>query len=452
MNVAARILSYVRAPGARPGARQAAPAAHPRRAVRPARFASDFKVPFQAAIDFHRQKVRLPSRSWRDLSGSAHDRGFVVAGATRDDLLADLHKAVDDAIAGGMRLEQFEAQFEAIVAKHGWTGWTGEGTPRGRAWRARVIYDTNLRTAYAAGRYAQMTDPDVVKVRPYWLYIHGDTRTPLRPRPQHVAWGGKVLRWDDPWWQTHYPPNGWLCSCGVRTVSRRELARMDKTGPDEAPPVETRAVKDPVTGDIHQVPRGIDFGWDHAPGRSWADGLVPRPGEVPVPAGDPVPGLPPMAQIARPITTPVLEKGQSTGDYVSAFLRAFGADIGQARMFRDAFGQAVLISDDLFRAADGAWKLAKGARGPHLLRLAEAIRDPDELWVDWAPLASGGVRLVRRYLRYDPDGGGYVVFEWGGQAWSGVTAFPPYPGRSGEAQARYLDKYRSGELLYRRKK
>lgn len=450
MSVAARILGFVRAPGARPGARPATPVVPPRRAGRPARFAAEFKVPFQAAIDFHRQKVRLPTRTYRDLAGKAHDRGFAVAGATRDALLADLHLAVDDAIAGGMRLEQFQARFEEIVAKHGWTGWTGEGTARGRAWRARVIYDTNLRTAYAAGRYTQMTHPDTVRVRPYWMYVHGDSRTPLRPRPQHKGWHGLVLAWDDPWWQTHYPPNGWLCSCGIRTVSRRELTRMDKAGPDAAPAATTRAVKDPVTGDIHNVPQGIDFGWDHTPGRSWADGLVPRPGELPVPAG-PAPSLPPLADISRPIVAPVLEKGQSTAEYVGAFLREFGADVGQARMFRDAFGQAVLISDDLFRAADGGWKLAKGARGPHLLRLADAIRDPDELWVDWAPLASGGMRLVRRYLRYDPEGGGYVVFEWGGDAWSGVTAFPPYPGRSGEAQARYLDKYRSGELLYRRK-
>lgn len=449
MSVAARILGFLRAPGARPGA----PATHARRPVRRAGFASDIKVPFQGAIDFHRQKVRLPSRNWRDLDGKAHDRGFVVAGATRDALLADLHGAVDDAIAGGMRLEAFQAQFEAIVAKHGWTGWTGEGTARGRAWRARVIYDTNLRTAYAAGRYQQMTHPDVVKVRPYWRYVHGDTRNPLRPRPQHQAWHDLVLAWDDPWWQTHYPPNGWLCSCGVRTVSRRELARMDKSGPDTAPDAGARAVKDPVTGDMHSVPKGIDFGWDHAPGRSWADGLVPRPGDMPAPTG-PAPGLPPLADIARPIEAAILDAGLSAEDYVDAFLSTFGAKRnGGAVLYRDAFGQAVVISEDLFQASSGTWKRRLSVRQQHVLRLAEAIRDPDEIWVDWVTdHLRGGTRLVRRYLRYDPDGSGYVVFEWAANEWSGVTAFPPKPEQSGAAQVRYLDQYRTGSLLLRRKK
>lgn len=452
MSVAARILSYVRAPGARAGAR-GAPCPPAQRRGRPARFASEFKVPFQAAIDFHRQKVRLPTRTWRDVEGKGHDRAFVVAGATKDALLADLHGAVDDAIAGGMRLEQFQARFEEIVAKHGWTGWTGEGTERGRAWRARVIYDTNLRTAYAAGRYAQMTHPDTVKIRPYWQYVHGDTRSPLRPRPQHVAWGGLVLRWDDPWWQAHYPPNGWLCSCGVRTVSRRELARMEKDGPDAAPVLETRAVKDPLTGDIHRVPRGIDFGWDHAPGRSWAENLMPRPADLPAPAGAPVPGLPPMAEIARPLASDLMEAGLKTEDYVDAFLEQFGAARGGGAVLRrDAAGGAVVISEDLFKTAGGAWKIAKGMRGPHVLRLAEAISDPDEIWVDWiTDHLRGGVRLVRRYLRYDPVGSGYAVFEWTDKGWSGVTAFPPKPTQSGPAQARYLDQYRAGQLLHRRK-
>eukprot|EP01031_Cornospumella_fuschlensis_P001529 gene1529-1909_t len=95
--------------------------------------------------------------------------------------------------------------------------------------------------------------------------------------------------------------------------------------------------------------------------------------------------------------------------------------------------------------------MGKGVRGPHVLRLAEAVRDPDEIWVDWVTdHLRGGMRLVRRYLRYDPEGSGYAVFEWSDRGWSGVTAFPPAAGKSGAAQARYLDQYRAGEMLFRR--
>lgn len=420
-------------------------------------FADDFRVPFQEAIDYLRQKVNLPTRTWRDLQGRAHDRAFVVAGATKEALLTDLRQAVDDALAGGMRLEVFQKRFEEIVAKNGWTGWTGEKSAAGRAWRARIIYETNLRTAYAAGRYRQMTHPDMVKVRPYWQYRHGDTRTPKTPRPQHVAWDGIILRWDDPVWRKIYPPNGWLCSCGVRPLSRRELARLGKTGPDTTPELPTRPVRDPVTGDEHQVPEGIDFGWDHAPGQDWAQGLVPPPLQEPLPPSTMIgprrpAATPPLRQVAQPIEAPVLPADKPTEWYVDRFLGEFGAARGGgAQLVRDAAGHAVTISEDLFRAGSGGWKMQKHARAIHALRLAEALRDPDEIWVDWAyDVGRKAIRLVRRYLRLDPAGGGFAVFEWSTRGWSGVTSYPPKLDMSAKAQETYLEQRRTGALLYRR--
>ncbi|MCA0339942.1 MAG: head morphogenesis protein, partial [Proteobacteria bacterium] len=232
----------------------------------------EFGVPFQEAIDFFRQKLNLPSKTWRDIEGRSHDRAFVVAGAMKDALLSDLRAEIDKAVAGKTTLEEFRKNFDAIVARHGWTGWTGEGSEAGRAWRTRVIYETNLKTAYAAGRYAQMTDPDIVKVYKWWRYRHAFYRQPERARPEHRdIWNGTVLRFDDPWWDTHYPPNGWNCSCGVETLSDREL-KAEGIEPDEAPPITTRTVIDPKTGEKVQVPNGIDFGWDHAPGRDWSRG------------------------------------------------------------------------------------------------------------------------------------------------------------------------------------
>jgi len=53
-----------------------------------------FGTPFQAQIDFLRQKLQLPTDRWDDIIRSAHDRAFIVAGAAKADLLADLHQAV----------------------------------------------------------------------------------------------------------------------------------------------------------------------------------------------------------------------------------------------------------------------------------------------------------------------------------------------------------------------
>ncbi|AFL75392.1 phage minor head protein [Thiocystis violascens] len=214
-------------------------------------------LPFAEQLDFFKQKLNLPTERWDDLLGAAHDRAFVVAGALQADLLADLRTAVARAVEQGTTLEEFRKDFTAIVNKHGWSGWTGEGTPAGEAWRTKVIYATNLRTSHAAGRYAQLQE--IKHRRPYWRYVHNDTV--LHPRPHHLAWDGTVLPADDPWWQTHFAPNGWGCRCRIESLAARDLAREG---------IDPDALTRPTAPDDLT---GIDRGWDYAPGANAATPL-----------------------------------------------------------------------------------------------------------------------------------------------------------------------------------
>jgi uncharacterized protein with gpF-like domain len=160
-------------------------------------------LPFTEQIEFFRRKLNLPTESWTDIYEAEHDWAFVVAGANRDALVADFREAVERAIADGATLEDFRADFDRIVATHGWS-YNGSA-----GWRSRVIYETNLRSSYQAGRYAQLQEGNW----PYWEYVHADWVQ--HPRPLHLAWNGMVLRSDDSWWDTHFPPNGWGCQCTV---------------------------------------------------------------------------------------------------------------------------------------------------------------------------------------------------------------------------------------------
>ena len=209
---------------------------------------------FREQIAFFLQKTNLPTATWRDIWQAAHDRAFVVAGAMQADLLNDLRMAVQKGIDQGTTLAEFRKDFEVIVAHHGWTGWTGEDTAAGRAWRTRVIYETNLRTSYAAGRWAQLQAAGF----PYLRYRHNDNVTV--PREDHLSWDGLILAADDPWWETHATPNGWGCQCWIEGVSEREMKRLGRDGPDSAP-----TAPDDLTG--------IDEGWAYAPGASVAQDL-----------------------------------------------------------------------------------------------------------------------------------------------------------------------------------
>ena len=220
-------------------------------------------LPFAEQLAFFRRKLNLPTQKWDDLLGNAHDRAFVVAGAMLADLLADLRGAVDQALADGTTLETFQKDFKKIVAERGWTGWTGEGSKGGVAWRARVIYETNVFASYSAGRYRQMKE--VAESRPYWRYRHSDAS--VHPRPEHLAWDGLILRHDDPFWSYASPPNGWGCKCYIETLAERDLEKEGLKVTDQKD-IPYRG-DDPKTG----LPLGIDKGWDYQPGASQATPL-----------------------------------------------------------------------------------------------------------------------------------------------------------------------------------
>lgn len=178
-----------------------------------------------------------------DLRAQEHYRAFAVAGAMKADLLADLREAVRVAIVDGGTIQQFRKDFQQIVERHGWHGWTGEGTRLGEAWRTRVIYQTNARKSYSAGRYAQLTDPTVTAVLPYWRWRHSGLARD--PRPEHVAWDGMTLHHTHPFWKTYFPPRippDYGCGCSVEAV--REPQADART----TPPADWEKALDPGAG------------------------------------------------------------------------------------------------------------------------------------------------------------------------------------------------------------
>lgn len=218
-----------------------------------------YHQPFAEQLAFFQQKLNLPTQRWDDIAHEAHDRSFIVAGAQAADLLADFNTAVTRAIAEGTGLEAFRKDFKQLVQRNGWTGWAGEGSKQGVAWRTKVIYQTNMSTSYAAGRYQQLTDPDLLSILPFWQYKHADGV--MWPRPLHVSWDGVTLPPDHPFWLTHFAPNGWGCHCRIIAVPASDYQQAIDNGKGPA--------NAPAADDIS----GIDAGFAYTPGRSVAEEL-----------------------------------------------------------------------------------------------------------------------------------------------------------------------------------
>ncbi|HID4045049.1 TPA: PBECR2 nuclease fold domain-containing protein [Pluralibacter gergoviae] len=340
----------------------------------------------------------------------------MVAGASRDALLADLRTAVEKGLSGGT-LETFRKDFAAIVARYGWS-YNG-----GFEWRSRVIYETNLRSSYMAGRYQQLMA--MRDTHPYWEYVHSDIVE--HPRKEHLAWDGMVLRADDPWWIYHFPVNAWGCQCSVIARTEDDLRRMGKDGPDTAPPIRfiAREIGQRSPGGPRTVivPEGIDPGFEHTPGRSRVFSEVPPPR-----GGNPVGDAPftPVADApARPAPLPAPHPAsapEETTDPVDAFLRLFGASRDMDAAFRDPAGQRIAIGNEMFTLPDGQGQIPLTLE--QALQLAEAIRNPDEIWAQIVWLPEEQQSLVRRYyltrLQQEGDANPLsVVFATGRDGWAG---------------------------------
>lgn len=227
-------------------------------------FTGIFRQPYDEQVAAFRLRLEdlIPTARWDDISRNAHDRAFMVAGAAKADLLADLAAAVDKAISAGTGFDEFKRDFRQIVNRHGWHGWTGEGTAKGEAWRMRTIYTTNMMTSYQAGRFAQLRKAGFK----FWIYHHGGS---LEPRPLHLSWDGLILPADHAFWATHFPPNGWGCSCYVSGAHSMKLAALVGGDPSKVLPPDWKSI-DPKTG----APKGIDKLWDYAPGSSTAEDIA----------------------------------------------------------------------------------------------------------------------------------------------------------------------------------
>jgi hypothetical protein len=226
----------------------------------PSAVAGVLRSPFAEQVAFFRGKLGqlVPTQRWDDLDRQQHDTAFMIAGAQKADLLADLAAAVDRAVVEGKSLDAFRKDFDAAVDRHDWHGWTGEDTKGGRAWRTRTIYRTNTYVSYSAGRRAQLEAGKFA----FWVYRHGGSQ---EPRPEHLELDGIALPPDHWFWSLYFGPSDWGCSCYV--VGARSIAGVRRLGGDpnkKLPGWVGQA--DARTG----APVGIGKGWDYAPGASVA--------------------------------------------------------------------------------------------------------------------------------------------------------------------------------------
>ncbi|ODT18905.1 MAG: hypothetical protein ABS35_22745 [Kaistia sp. SCN 65-12] len=233
--------------------------------------------PAPEIVDYFAEKKLAPNFSWLDVWGEEHASAFTVAKATELELLTAFRDSIRRAIDAGQGLETWKAAIEPELRRLGWWGKRLVADPGGRdpdrvvdfsnPRRLKTIFWSNMNAARAAGQWDRIQRTK--EALPYLLYVH---TTAADPREEHLEWVGVILPVDDPFWETHFPPNGWGCKCSIRQITRRERDRLLATKSDfivytsERPKIVTRPFVNRRTGEVTEVPVGIDPGWHRNPG------------------------------------------------------------------------------------------------------------------------------------------------------------------------------------------
>lgn len=231
-----------------------------------------FDVPPEVAIAYFQSKGLRPTFSYADMLGEAHDQAFTVAKMMDVELLGQVRKSLDDALANGESFAEWKRNLQPTLEKAGWWGRQPVIDPLtgglvdaqlGSPWRLETIFRTNMQTAYAVGQWDEIASQ--AEVAPFLMY---DAVDDSRTRPEHAAWDRTVLPVTSKWWRTHFPPNGWNCRCSVIQLDREEVEALGLEIAERPPADGSYEWTNPRTGDTQRIPNGIDPGFERNPGRA----------------------------------------------------------------------------------------------------------------------------------------------------------------------------------------
>lgn len=229
----------------------------------------------RAALEHLKSKTLLPSFSHYDVWLYEHAVGFTVAKMMNADLLQTTKSALEHAMQSGESYDKFVKKLKPYLMAQGWWGESVMTDPvdgvaktvqLGSTRRLRVIFQTNMATAYAAGQWARVQEDKTDF--PYLKYI---ASTAEQKRASHMTYYGKIWRVDDPIWQSIFPPNGYGCQCTVRQLNEKQALRERGEDISRQPEKFTERQK------ANHAKGVIDDGTD---GIQWIDFINPRTGQT----------------------------------------------------------------------------------------------------------------------------------------------------------------------------
>ncbi len=426
-------------------------------------YASLFHMDKTQLIEYFNKKGYAITSNWDDLWQQAHAHAKTIAGETKVTILEEVFNGIEKGLKKNHNRRLIAQDIAETLAKKGWyynhrgdslfkqpALQAQEEAIKGNVNRLKLIVRQNAQSAYMSSAYKRYMDN--VDDRPYWQYLaimDGSTRH------SHAQLHNKVFMYDNPIWDRIFPPNGFNCRCRVSTLSKRDMERnglevstaeMTKKKLDKAVPEGKERYRYGFNTDNNPQKFWVDDGFAYNAGKEQAKPFIPSLGNITAENEH---------LLNRVIDSSLLLADElSPLTYAMAFLSEFDIGLNETKYFTDVTGEVIPISDDLLtkRSSDRLeLKADKNGRGKYMKILAQTLKDPDEVWLNWEKEAGQWV-LKRHYIKVMDLGNNLFalgVFKREQGVWYGSTVFQLSDDMSLERMLEYLAEKRKGILLYK---
>lgn len=202
---------------------------------------------FDEAVDWFRGQLPMTDAQYKSLSDAAQRRAFYVGGVNSLNFVADIYSMIESALEGDVSWEDFQTSLGDRLEQ----AWSLTNDIESLS-RLITVFNTNVFTAYSAGRMQQQSDPELIKIRPYLKY---DSVRDGRTSEVCRRLDGTILPHDDEFWDTYYPPNHFNCRGQVLTLTARQADGKITNNPPQVG-IDKRFQKRPALEDYE--PENLD--------------------------------------------------------------------------------------------------------------------------------------------------------------------------------------------------
>jgi len=166
-------------------------------------------LPWDEAVRYLQALLPISASEARKLARDMRRYSFGIADVESVRILGLVKGALEDALRSGITVGEFRKRVNALFEAEGLTTLSRH--------HIENVFHTNLHSAYSAGNWMALHDPDITGYFPYFQYLTaGDDAV----RASHKAMHRFTAERNDPVWQLWWPPNGYRCRCRVRAIDK----------------------------------------------------------------------------------------------------------------------------------------------------------------------------------------------------------------------------------------